>query len=156
MVKTGCNWSGPLCGPTWTSLDRSRSGCLKSGKSKDRLRSGCLKIGAKDRTGPDFKTLPEIEAPGTLEGVGGREAGVSGQEVEALLAAGASKPPSNAFWYSSSQSSSSIPSAIKPPSDVDVALKIHQQTSYHLARVGQDWPYHQQFQKGPHLARTGQ
>ena len=57
MVKTGCNRSGPLCGPTWTGLDQSQSGCLKSGKSKDRLRSGCLKIGAKDRTGPDFKTL---------------------------------------------------------------------------------------------------
>ena len=44
------NWS-------WTGLDRSRSGCLKSGKSKDQLRSGCLKIGAKDQTRPDFKTL---------------------------------------------------------------------------------------------------
>ena len=50
--------SFPLCGLTWTSLERSRSGCLKSGKSRDRLWSGCLKIGVKDRTRPDFKTLP--------------------------------------------------------------------------------------------------
>ena len=32
----------------------------------------------------------------------------------------------------------------------------HQQTRHHLARVGQEWPYHQQSQKGPYLARTGQ
>ena len=34
--------------------------------------------------------------------------------------------------------------------------ELHQQTSHHLARVGQNWPDNQQFQKGPHLARTGQ
>ena len=32
----------------------------------------------------------------------------------------------------------------------------HQQTRHPLARVGQGWPYPQQFQKGPYLARTGQ
>ena len=57
LVKTGCNQFGPLCGSTWTSLEQSRSGCLKSGKSKDRLQSGCLEIGVKDQTRPDFKTL---------------------------------------------------------------------------------------------------
>ena len=57
MVKTGCNWFGLLCGPTWTGLEQSWSSCLKSGKSKDWLQSGCLKIGVKDRTRLDFKTL---------------------------------------------------------------------------------------------------
>ena len=34
--------------------------------------------------------------------------------------------------------------------------QMHQQTRHHLARVGQDWPDDQLFQKGTYLARTGQ
>ena len=67
LVKTGCNRFGPLCGPTWTGLERSRSGCLKSGKSKDQLWSGFLKIGVKDRTGLDFKTLGFKRADGRVD-----------------------------------------------------------------------------------------
>ena len=55
------NWLQLICGPTWTSLVRSWSGCPKSGKQKDQLRSSCLQIGVKDWTGPDFKTLPRVE-----------------------------------------------------------------------------------------------
>ena len=51
-----------ICGPTWTGLVRSWSGCPKSGKQKDQLRSGWLQIGVKDWTRPDFKTL----MPGAL------------------------------------------------------------------------------------------
>ena len=40
--------------------------------------------------------------------------------------------------------------------DYSVPVYLHQQTRHHLARVGQDWPDTQQFQKGPYLARTGQ